>query len=357
VVSLQDLFKIGTRSTVRVAVEYRNMLGNTAPVEAGNIGYSVIAPSAMWSYTASDRLSLTAAVRLDHLSMKRTGPEPEGFVVNRNSLWDRSFDSFSANLGAVFKISELETLRATYARGIQIPSMVEFGTNQAVLFVQGPFKLTVGGNPGLRPSVVSNYEMSYERSLPTLGAKAAVKAFYQHTDDVKGVPDFNDPVIATPPAIGAEIIDENASTSDMSGFELAASGKIGGGFHWSADTTYTRVTDKPFSGFDLIGRKVAYFRMTPKFRGNVALGWSNARWTADAYVHFVTAYDAIADFPGRLETTPGYATLGGRVSYLVSKGLTLAVSGQNLGAASQAQGLVSSFRAPRRVIVRLTRTW
>ena len=357
VVSLQDLFKIGTRSTVRVALEYRTILGNTTPVEAGNIGYSVIAPSAMWSYAASDRLSLTAAMRLDHLSMKRTGPEPEGFVVNRNSLWDRSFDSFSANFGAVYKLSERETLRVTYARGIQIPSMVEFGTNQAVLFVQGPFKLTIGGNPKLRPSVVGNYELSYERSLPTLDAKTSVKAFYQHTDDVKGVPDFNDPVLATPPAIGAEIIDENASVSDMSGFELAASGKVGGGFHWSADTTYTRVTDKPFSGFDLIGRKIAYYRMTPKFRGNVALGWSNARWAADAYVHFVSAYDAIADFPGRLETTPGYATLGGRVSYLMSKGLTVAVSGQNLGADSQPQGLVSSFRAPRRVIVSLTKTW
>jgi iron complex outermembrane receptor protein len=143
----------------------------------------------------------------------------------------------------------------------------------------------------------------------------------------------------------------------MSGFELAASGKVDGGFHWSADTTYTRVTDTPFSGFDLIGRKIAFSRMTPKFRSNVALGWSGGRWASDVYVHFVTAYDAIADFPGRLETTPGYATLGGRVSYLVSKGLTVAVSGQNLGAASQAQGLVSSFRAPRRVIVSLTKTW
>jgi outer membrane receptor protein involved in Fe transport len=110
-------------------------------------------------------------------------------------------------------------------------------------------------------------------------------------------------------------------------------------------------------GYDLIARQVDFAKMTPKLRGNIAAGWRNARWSADAYIHYVTAYDSIADQFGALEKTPAYATLGGRVSYLVSEGLTVALSGQNLGAAHQAQGLASALRAPRRVIFSLTRSW
>jgi iron complex outermembrane receptor protein len=147
----------------------------------------------------------------------------------------------------------------------------------------------------------------------------------------------------------------------MTGFELDASGKIGGGFHWSADTTYTHVTDQATGGFNLISRQVDFADTTPQFRGNVSAGWSGARWVADVHIHYVTAYSSYnplsPNVPTSLSVTPTYATLSARVGYQLSEGLTAALSGQNLGAALQAQGQATGLQAPRRVMVSLTKSW
>jgi outer membrane receptor for ferrienterochelin and colicins len=355
VTSLQDLFKIGTRSTIRIAIEYRDSRENTSPINGAHVSYGVLSPSAMWDFAATSRLSLTAAARLDHLSLERTGPEPQNFFYNRNAEWNRTIDSFSANLGAVYKISELDTWRATFARGIQLPSLEEFGGFQAVI-VPGPFPISLGGNPTLQPAVVSNYQLSYDRILQALNAKASVKVFFQQTNDIIGTVNSTSLLFVPPPGTGAEGVFANASNSTMTGFELAASGKIRGGFHWSADTTYTHVTDKVIGDNNLIGRQVAFADTTPKFRGNVAAGWSDASWAADIYAHYVTAYDAY-DSVQALERTPAYASLAARVAYQLPKGWTAAVSGQNLGAPQQAQGLALGLQAPRRVIFSLTKSW
>lgn len=355
IASLQDLFKIGTRSTFRIALQYRYNEGNTTPLDAGRIGYRVLAPSAMWNFAATSRLSLTAAARLDHLQLMRSGPEPQGFVYSSNSDWDRTIDSLSLNLGAVYRLTGLDTLRATYARGIQSPTLVELGLVQTVI-APGPYGLSLGGNPYLQPAVVSNYEVSYDRLIQALNVKASAKLFFQQTEGVKGSWDATQPVLPTTPGIGAEAVVENASNSTMSGLELEVSGRRDDGFHWSADTTYTHVTDRAIGDYNLLIRQTAFASTTPQFRGNIAAGWSDDRWSVDAYVHYVTAYEAYDQFV-TIEPSPAYVTLAARVAYRLRDGLIAAVSGQNLGAPRQIQGLASGLQAPRRVIFSLTKSW
>jgi iron complex outermembrane receptor protein len=354
VVSLQDLFKIGARSTFRIALEYRDNLVNTQPLNAGHIGYSVVAPSAMWNFAATSKLALTAAARLDALDLRRTGPYPSGFPLN-DSAWSRTTNAFSANLGAVYKLTSLDTLRVTYGRGIQVPTLLEFGGLQ---FQVGPapFGESLGGNPNLKPAVVSNYELSYSRVIQALNATASAKVFFQQTDDVKGDWDFAAPSVAPTLTTSAEALTENASSSQMTGFELSASGKVKGGFHWNADTTYTNVTDKAIGDFDLVRRDIAFAETSPKFRGNVGLGWNDARWAVDAYVHYVSAYDAYAP-TGALVPTPTYVTLAGRIGYQISDGLIVAVSAKNLTTERQIQGVATGLQAPRQVLVSMTKSW
>ena len=355
VASLQDLFKIGTRNTARLAVEYRNNRENTTPEAGGHVSYDLVGASAMWSFAASNRLSLTLAGRLDHLMLKRSGTIPPGFLYASNALWDRTTDTFSANAGIVYEVSDRDTLRATYGRGIQSPTLDEYGGLQLVLS-PGPYGPRLGGNPFLRPSVISNYQLSYDRVFESLDAKASLKAFVQHTDDVKGLWDFAHPLVGSSPPYSFEAVFANASRSTMGGFELSASGKVQGGFHWSADTTYTHIKDTPLSGENLIGRQVAFGRTSPRFRGNVAAGWADRRWAVDGFVHYVSAYGAY-NAAGALERSPAYATLAARAGYTLSPGLTLAVSGQNLGHGRQVQGLESGLKAERRVLVSLSKTW
>jgi len=162
--------------------------------------------------------------------------------------------------------------------------------------------------------------------------------------------------IAATPTTSAAVTIVNASDSKMAGFELSASGKLDGGFHWSADTTYTRIRDMPFGAYNLVNRNIAFSKTTPKFRGNVAAGWSESRWTADVYARYVTGYDAYSP-AGGLVRTPAYVSLAGRVGYQISDGLTAALSGQNLGSPRQIQGMALGLQAERRVLVSLSKSW
>jgi iron complex outermembrane receptor protein len=353
VTSLQDLFKIGTRSTIRVAVEFRDNVINTQEINTGDIGYRVWAPSVMWDFAATSKLTLTAAARLDALRLYRTGGLPAGFP-QVGSAWNQSTQALSVNLGAVYKLTELDTLRATYARGVQLPSLVDLGAFQAS-FGPPPYGFNVAGNPDLSPSVVSNYELSYDRAFPALNAKAGVKLFFQQTGDVIGTWDPAHPDVPATPTTNATLLMENVSNSQMDGFELSASGKLPAGFHWSADTTYTHVKDQALRTYNLIARETDFAQTTPSYRGNVSAGWSDARWSADAYVHYVSAYDA--NIGGILSSSPAYVSLAGRVGYQISDGVVAAVSGQNLGAARQIQGAANGLQAPSRVIFSLTKSW
>src|SRR6202041_3064745 len=111
-----------------------------------------------------------------------------------------------------------DILRATYPRGIQAPSLLELGAFQASLGPP-PFGLNIAGNPDLNPSVVSNYELSYDRAFPTLNAKASAKVFFQRTDDVAGAFDLAHPDVAATPTTNATSLIENVANSQMDGFE------------------------------------------------------------------------------------------------------------------------------------------
>ncbi|MBP8246076.1 MAG: TonB-dependent receptor [Phenylobacterium sp.] len=357
VVSVEDLFKIGAAHTVRVGLEYRDNQLDTASYSGAKISYKVLAPSVMWNWAVNPKLSLTAAARLDNLSLERTGSFPAGVPQTSNALWDRDIKETSVNLGAVFKATDADTLRATYARGVQAPTLLELGGLIIPPATPAPVGFLIEGNPFLDPAIVTNYQLTYDRDLPSLRAKASVKVFMQKTESVKG--QFSTAIIDIPATATTWNAYQYANTGDseMKGVELAASGKFGAGFHWSADTTYTKIEDKPaLTAAALILRKVDFEATTPKYRSNLALGWANAQWAVDGYVHQVSKFSS---YNGNLlEPVPAYTTLAGRVSYKLQNGIVMGVDGVNLLHAreSQAKG-PSGLQAERRVQFTLSKTW
>jgi outer membrane receptor for ferrienterochelin and colicins len=357
VYSLEDLFKIGAAHTIRFGLEYRDNQLDTASFEGAKISYTVLAPSAMWNWVVSPKLALTAAARVDKLSLKRTGPFPVGASQTNNALWDRNITETSINLGAVYKLSPADSLRATYARGVQAPTLLELGGLLIPPATPAPTGALITGNPTLEPAIVTNYELAYDRDLPALKAKASVKLFTQKTESIKGQFSTAAPDALPTATTWAVYTYKNISDSKMNGVELAASGKIDGGYHWSADTTYTDITDKPFTTLSsIILRKVNFEATSPKYRSNLAAGWSNDKWSVDGYAHFVSKF---ASYNGNLlEPVKGYTTVAGRVAYTVSDGVVVALNGQNLltDRQSQAKG-ISGLEAERRVMFGVSKSW
>ena len=353
VVSAQDLFKVGAKHTFRVGAEYRHNTVNTAPLAGGTVSYDVYAASGMWNFAITDKLSTTAAVRYDKLDLQRSGTFPLGYPATSNTLWNRSIEESSYNLGLVYRPTGFDSIRATVAKGIQVPTLIDLGAVQLKV-AAGPYTIGVIGNPNLKPSIVTNFELGYDRSIPALDATVGASVFTQKTEDVKGQPSTSQLDIA-PTAISLPIISyRNIGDSKMKGIELKAAGKVAGGYHWSGNYTWTDVKDEPLTGFSAAGRVAAYAETTPAHRGNVALGWENAQWSADGYVRFVGDFK-IYNTASVLVPIGGYASVGGRVARQFEQGFTLAVSGQNLLEKSQRQ--TAGLEAERRVYLTLSKSW
>lgn len=357
VAKVQNLVKIGSDHTVRVALEYRDNEVNTTPVRGGMVRYKVLAPSAMWNWTASDKITLTAAARLDSLKLSRIGVFPAGVRRTSNSDWDQSIKEVSVNLGAVIVVSDQGTLRLLAARGVQAPTLVELGSRQVLPTTAPPVGIATLGNPELQPAIVTSYEVAYEHALPSLGARVAIKLMAQNTEDVKsGVSRLQVDVPATATTYAA-LTYFNIGKSEMKGIELSGSGKFGKGFRWNADTTYVDITDTTLPGYSAVRRLIAFGESSPKWRSNLGLGWAANNWTVDGYVKTVSKFNSYTSNQ-TLEPVKGYTTVAGRVGYDLKSGITLALAGQNLleDRQSQTKG-ISGMKAERRMLFSVNKRW
>ena len=347
VVSLQDLFKVGADHTIRLSGEYRHNTLNTAPIVGGDVSYDVFSGSAMWNWAISDTLTTTAAVRVDKLDLKRSGVFPARIPLADNAYWDRSFTEPSVNLTAAWRPTAKDTVRASFARGVQTPSLIRLG---ALQFAAGP--IYVMGNPSLKPATVSNYEVAYDHEMTA--AKVGVRLFVQDWSGISGgtnpAPAYL-PTATTSMALSTSLV----SDSKMKGVELTASGKLAGGFGWRADYTYTDVKDSPYAGVNTAATFVAYQSTTPEGRGNIGADWIQGPWEADANLHYVSDFQWYDIANGALKPVNAYATLSSRVGYRMENGLTLALSGQNL--LNERQKQTRGLQAERQVLFSVSKSW
>ncbi|ESQ75764.1 hypothetical protein ABAC402_07300 [Asticcacaulis sp. AC402] len=351
-VGVQDLFKIGAKHTIRLGLEARNNELTTSPIAGGKVSYDVVSASAMWNWAVRDSFSVSAAVRNDTLSLKREGSFAPGFPLASNANWDRDISKVSYNLGAVWRVSDRDSLRLMAARGAQLPSLVELGGLQLRVPYPG-FSVAFMGNPFLEPTVVDNLELSYDRTFDS--GKLGVRVFSQKSEAIKGQPSstalFQMPTLTSLPAVSWQ----NVADSEMTGFELSASGRLGQAFHWNADVTATDVTDEAYPGVALPAQKADFSRMTPKTRGNVGLGWAGGKWTVDTFLHYTGDFTSYTPSSYVVVEVPAHTTLAANVSYDLGSNMTIAASGQNLVGGKQVQ--TSGFKVPATVFVTLSKRW
>ena len=353
VASLQDLFKIGAANTFRFAVEYRDNTLNTAPIGGGNVSYNVAAASGMWNWIITPQLTSTAAVRVDDLTLHRDGAFPAGIPLANNSFWDRTITEPSVNYTLAWRPTAADTFRASYARGVQAPSLVELGGLQFGVPVAPGVTFDLMGTPSLKPSIVVNYELAYDHDFTV--AQFGLRLFEQQWTDIKSGPQTSIlgiyPTLTTNGAFNFA----NVSDSKESGVEVSLKGKITPALHWRADYTYTDVKDSPYPGTNEALQYVAFQETTPKGRGNLGLAWEKGPWEADANLHYVGAYQWYDITNGALAPVAAYTGLSSRLGYRTKDGVTVAISGQNLLTDYQKQ--TRGLEAERRLQFTISKAW
>lgn len=331
VVQASDVFKWGADHTFRVGAEYRDNAITSNRDFSGTLGYRIAAGSLMWEWQVLPELSLTDAVRVDALFLSHDGPQFTvpglGPLYRDVTLVEPSFNS-----GAVYRATEIDTVRLSTARAVQLPSLLNFGLSATF----GP--VVVAGNPGLLPSAVTNLELDYDRTLPGLASVLRVAVFRQNLDVTLGSP-FGSGASVLP--TGQPVLQaRNFQGSEQIGSEIGVRGSAEG-FRWNTSYALADVHDRTPAPLLLTAPSVSYQRQTPVHAVIVGGGWSWDRVDVDAQLRWQSRYQ---DF--RLNeslqtalpvTVPNFVTANVRFAYRLTDTVVASLTAEQLNRQFQMQ--------------------
>jgi outer membrane receptor for ferrienterochelin and colicins len=326
VVKADDLFKLGTDHTVRLGLEYRDNSASST-IFGGKLGYGAYAASAMWIWQITPELALTNAVRFDHLALRYAGSPVPGIRYTIADYNAAHLSELSFNSGLVFRPTESDTFRLLVARGIQAPSLVDFGlqtTNNAA-----GFPVSFIGNPALSPATMMNYELDYDRSLTSINSILRTAVYYQKTDDLL-TSAVNAPL--APGAGGLVSYAQNTGSSSAVGGELGLKGTSESGIRWSASYGFVFLKDN----FEELGGSSSlldYDVGSPTSVVNVGSGYSWGRFDVDAHMRWQSRFTDFNPTPtGAVQRflVNNYIALNTRIAYRATDKVTLALTGEQL---------------------------
>lgn len=332
VVQLQDIFKLGSDHTFRGSFEYRHNSVNTTPTPGGTVFYDVVTGSAMWDWKATPTVSVTNALRVDRLMLGREGFLAPGTPFT-NASWNRTITEPSFNSGLVWQPDDLDTIRLTASRGVQLPNLEDLGGVQDVVPDVGIPTVTLG-IPSLSPTSVLNYEIGWDRSLPMLGATLRVSLYMQNTDRI--VSNIG-AVWLLPGAL--TITSANIGDSSANGAEIGLKGHLAPNWRWGLSYTREIISDhftpNPFSRLF----PVDYQHTMPVHVVDANLGWTAGRWEIDGFLRYESRFYGLASAGSgtSLMQIGDFVSIDGRIGYKPTDWAILSLSGQNIGQSSQRQ--------------------
>lgn len=314
-------FAAGPKHNFRVQSEYRhNRLKGDGVITAGSeISYDVYATGGMWHWRLRDNLSWTNALRVDHLRLGRTGPIEPNDIITSNDEFDQNMTEISYNSGIVWQVSERDTLRLMTARGVQTPSLWAMG--QAI---EVPPTDIVIGNPSMNASVVTNYELGYDRKIDQIDGLAHASLFYQETRNVLGINNVNTAGQTSQPG--------NIGNSSTIGLELGLEGHFANHWNWGGNYTLQTINDDiTVNQGGTIDTAYNAEESTPVHTVNLNLGYTNGPWEIDGYAHYVSDYEVLSGpSPYTTVNAGDFISLSGRVGFRFNDNVSLALSGQEL---------------------------
>jgi len=353
---LQDQFTVGSDHTFRVGMEYRFQTfsyGYDAELEPispklNENNYSI---NGMWLWQINDKLSLTNAVRIDSQRMYEAGQLWPLGVIPANE-YTQTNNAWSGNSGIVYKVTDKDTIGASYGRGVLLPSMLSNGGNILQVF-NGSFGANIidgEGNPYLKPTIVENYELNYTRNMPNVYSTVRVSPYYMHTKDIvdpyftSGNP-ITDAVNTYTPEIS-----ENIGSSNGYGGEIELKGS-NAGFRWATSYSFAYVKDD-----SVVYANNDYQGSAPESHVRLLLGYTTGPWEFDSNGQYLTSTSILRNTGPTLGVVPvnveGYYSVGARIGYAINDHFTIALTGTNL---SQAYTEESAYPAiERQVFLSLT---
>jgi outer membrane receptor for ferrienterochelin and colicins len=337
VLQASDLVKLGADHTLRFGIEYRDNEATAPGFFQGTVGYNVFAASVMWNWQITQNLSLTNAIRVDSLHLRYAGTLAPGTGITLADYSHAGVVVPSFNSGLVFNLTEEDTFRLMVARGVQLPSLTDFGL-QFSFGTVGP--LVVAGNPNVHPSTVDSIELDYDRALPAIDSSLRVALFAQRNRDLISQP-FAVPLVIGPTGLPL-LLAGNVGGSDAAGIEIGIKGHSASGFRWQLGYTYAATTDGTvLNGGPLPTAAVDYAHSVPRNVVTVGIGYTKDRLEIDALGRWQSSYRDFQTTSLPLFLQPvevrNYLTLNARIGYRLTENFTVAVTAQQFNTSRMLQ--------------------
>jgi iron complex outermembrane receptor protein len=322
---LSDLFKLGTADSFRLGTDIRHQEMTVTSLPAGVLTGDLMAGSLMWEHTFSPEVSLVNAARFDRFQMARSGNGWPGEMYS-NSDYDRVITGTSFNSSLIDKVTDVDTLRLSVARGVRLPSLLDLGqvsqyrpAFNASQFQTGP-QLWYG-NPALKSSPEYAVQLGWERQLQALEARTRVNLTHK---EALGL--LNHPFVPNGALGSYAQITTQPGRATANGIELGIDHKSAEGWAWGGNYTYERVNEHTDLGFR---------RVQPINKLNLNGGYHWEQWEADLYATYSSGISDVGYLPGNSissyqETIKGYWALSPRVGWHATDHLTLELVGENL---------------------------
>ncbi|MDR3436162.1 TonB-dependent receptor domain-containing protein [Telmatospirillum sp.] len=344
---LEDAFRVGSDHTFRIFGEYRHIdfrldAPQVAP-QSPALAEDVYVLGGTWLWQIRDDVSWTNAARIERLGLQETGTIWSESVMPA-SAYDHSLATFSDNSGVVYTLTEQDTARLAYGRGVQMPRLLDYGFIATNWNTSGSGRLQERvGNPFLKPTIVRNYEIDFDHKMPAVFSTMRTAVFFEQNTSLINTMTNVGTVQTSVSNATRTAYSVNMGDSDGYGGEIQIKGQHPSGLRWDASYSYAIVEDSP-SVKSALG--VGYHDSTPKHHVRLLLGYSVGPWEFDGDGEFLssdfTRRSAGTDFS---TYTPGYSTLSARIGYSLNEHLTLSLSGTNL---SQARTWASAFPSVER---------
>lgn len=311
VAQLSDTFKVGTDHTFRIAGEYRvNDTDHSVSLLGGDLGTTKLiikSLSGLWYWNVNQDLSVSSAIRYDHVDSDFDGTILTGFG-NPYSDEDYSnrYDEFGYNLGLAYKLTDIDTIRLTAAKGIDLPSSFELGFQGGTLY----------GDPTTKASSIFDYQLGYERQLSYINGGFKATAYYQKVYDQQGF------------VTGGT---GNIGDIDVYGFEVGVDGVTDNGIRWGANYSYAEV-DQDFKSdvnLDLEDE-------TSNHIINANIGYSpTEQWDMDMFASYQSSFDQVRGLGSATDPDVSFdidpdVILDARIAYKPTDKWTISLNGRGL---------------------------
>jgi len=334
---LEDLFETGSH-TFRILAEYRHKYSiissnNFNTYEKPIVNQDVYTTGGTWLWHVMDDLSWTNAIRYD---INKTAGLAG--IFNPTLFWnqtqpytrddfEREYGTVAANSSVVYKVTDEDTVRATYGRGVQVPSLINTG-----YFINSYISPTIiyqiWGDPNIKPTLVDDYSVGYDRRLPELESTAHFSMYYVTNRDLIGV---------LTPETGVDIYGHvvmtqkqgNVGKSYGFGGEVSLEGHSEEGYRWNGSYSYAHIHDS--ASVDAVNN---FKRAAPQHQLRLNVGRTTGNWELDGHGQFMTSTALLRTSNALQSAAPvyvdSYYTLGGRIGYHVLDNVTVSLSGSNL---------------------------